>query len=206
MSAEILQTPTIWESDEQSGYAIDSENAQNAEYFRGIRTDPFFYTIRKIPWHIFLTFHYRKPSHYADSQSGLGNRRKQLFELFYKARKDLRLPQRSIQFFGTSERGTSDRIHTHTLVHLPHGFKASENDWIEALAKNVQRDLVDVPKQGCGILPMNIEMVRDSEAAAAYVTKVSRVRGDSCLEHHRGQSFIAFAAKFARENGDRSTK
>lgn len=122
-------------------------------------------------------------------------------ELFYKARKFLGEPQKSVVYFGTSERGTSDRIHAHTLGYITHRSKASESNWIEALVKHVQTDLVDAPKQDCGILLKNIELVRDSEAAAAYITKQRLIRDDSCLEHHSGKSFIDFAEKFRAEKG-----
>ena len=196
---KLLQASESWEPSDPSPQAKLSEYPHPSEnpytivdsqgFHKGRKVDPFFHTIKDIPFRIFLTFHYRTPHFFKATQDAISARRWVIKDLLYRTKKELNLRVKDVQYFGAAERGDSTRIHTHTLIYLKDHIRHMEQAILTKLIKLMPRDIVDTPKPLYGMTPPNAELVRDSEAVSSYITKIN----DRPLhEEHHSDHFDKF--------------
>lgn len=173
----------------------------NQGFFAGNKVDPFFYSLQNIPFHLFLTFHYRHPSFYGNTCDALLRRNRLISDIIHQTRTQLNLPQKSIHYFGTSEKGISERIHTHTLVHLREDILTKEDSIITQIIDLLPSELIDTPKQAYGGYPPQVEKIENSQAVSSYLCKV-RPGSDQIKWEHHSQKFTTFANCFKLTNSE----
>lgn len=135
--------------------------------FNNYEVDPLFYSLRKARWDIFLTFHYKGEDYCLDNEFAEKNRRMLIKKVIVGTLKYLHQPRNDIQYVGFTEK-INGRCHTHTVLHIKDKSPICAKtiaDTIKLLLpqKNIRQNPQDNDKQ--------VEIIRDSESAAAYISK-----------------------------------
>ena len=137
-------------------------------FYNKFCVDPLFYSLRKVRWDIMLTFHYKIADYYRDNEFSEKNRRILIKKgIVIKTLKFLGQPVNDIQFAGFTEK-KNGRCHSHTLLHIKDKSPLNTDiiaDTIKLMIPHeiIIRDSKDEEKQ--------IEIIRDTEAASAYICK-----------------------------------
>jgi hypothetical protein len=137
-------------------------------FYNKFCVDPLFYSLRKVRWDIMLTFHYKTADYYRDNEFSEKNRRILIKKgIVIKTLKTLRQPINDIQFAGFTEK-KNGRCHSHTLLHIKDKSPLSMDIIADTIKLMIPHEIIirnskDEEKQ--------IEFIRDSEAAAAYICK-----------------------------------
>ena len=163
------------------------------------KTDPFFYSIRHIPFSLFLTFHYRTKSYYTKSEDAGNSRKRLIRELLNHVRRDLGWKQKDIEYFGTSERmPLSRRTHTHTLVYIRENQKRNEEIFLRKLIELLPKDLVDFQEPLENKYPECAQPVRKSEEVTSYLTKLRK--STHIKEEHHSAHFVNFVNSYRKHH------
>jgi len=137
-------------------------------FYNKFYVDSLFYSLRKVRWDIMLTFHYKIADYYRDNEFSEKNRRILIKKgIVIKTLKTLGQPVNDIQFAGFTEK-KNGRCHSHTLLHIKDKSPLSMDIIADAIKLMIPHEIIirnskDEKKQ--------IEFIRDSEAAAAYICK-----------------------------------
>lgn len=167
----------------------------NRGFFAGNQVDPFFFSLQNIPFHLFITLHYRNPTFYGNTCDALLKRNRLISDIIHQTRTRLLLPQKSIHYFGTSEKGISERVHTHTLVHIREDTLPMEESIITQIIDLLPSELIDVSKQTYGLFSPQVGKIKDSQAVSSYLCKI-RPGSDQIKWEHHSQKFTKFANRF----------
>lgn len=151
---------------------------KNKEYIETIKEiknhdknmDSFVYHLEKISFDLFVTLHFKGRMFYNESQNAHCPRRKVLRETFGNIVKRLKIPNRSLNYFGTCEPDSEGKMHLHLLVKTRKDLNHLSKDIvISAITKEISTDEFRANK----IKPdRRIEIVRDSQRAANYIFKL----------------------------------
>jgi hypothetical protein len=149
----------------------------NSKYIRNIYNNEkylkndksFFYHLKDIEFELFITLHYKQSIHYKNTQDGQCNRRRLLKELFLNITRYLEIPQRSLMYFGVSELGSDNKIHSHILLKLRKDVNIEYNELIDAFFAVLDRNYIRIDNWGMSRI---IEVVQDSMDAANYILKL----------------------------------
>lgn len=138
-------------------------------FYKKFCVDPLFYSLRKMRWDIMLTFHYRKADYYLDNEFCESNRRILIKKLIISSLKALNQPRNDIQYAGFTEK-KNGRCHSHALLHIKDKSPLSMNIIANTIKLLVPTEIIirnskDEEKQ--------VEVIRNSEAAAAYICKLN---------------------------------
>jgi len=160
--------------------------------FKEFNVSPFFYTLEKIPWDIFMTFHYKGRDFNRDDEWAEKNRRSIIFRLINDSRKTLSLSKHDLQFFGTTEKKWG-RCHTHTLIHIKR--KAGKNQDLvrNTIQAHIPWDIVTIPEKSTRENANQI--VNDPIAVSAYISKFNGNEIDAAPIHF-SRDFVNFVSNY----------
>lgn len=135
--------------------------------FNNYKVDPLFYSLRKARWDIFLTFHYKGADYCLDSEFAEKNRRMLIKKVIVGTLKYLHQPRNDIQYVGFTEK-INGRCHTHTVLNI----RDKSPICAETIADTIKLLLPqDIIRQNPQDKEKQVEIIRDSESAAAYISK-----------------------------------
>jgi hypothetical protein len=151
---------------------------KNKEYIETIKeiinndknTDSFVYHLEKISFDFFITIHFNRVNLYNNSQDAHCARRKILRETCGNIAKRLRIPNRSLNYFGVCEPDSEGKMHLHLLLikrkdlnHLPKDIV------ISAITEEISTDEFRANE---ATLDRRIEPVKNSQRAVNYIFKL----------------------------------
>jgi hypothetical protein len=139
----------------------------NEKYFNHDKS--FFYHLKDIEFDLFLTLHYIRSIHYKNTQDSECNRKRLLRELFGNISKFLGIPYRSIMYFGVSEIGKDNKIHSHILIKTRKDIHIENNKLISAIFTVLDKKILRIDKKN---FSRSIAVVENSLDASNYILKL----------------------------------
>ena len=139
----------------------------NKKYFNHDKS--FFYHLKDIEFDLFLTLHYKRSIYYKNTKDSECIRRRILRELFGNISRYLKIPYRSIMYFGASEKGSDNRIHSHILIRTRKDIHIENNELIEAIFAVLDKKIIRMDKKD---ISKGIAIVGDSVNASNYILKL----------------------------------
>ena len=98
----------------------NDSNSLNISYIEGRYDRAFYYSLKKIQWHLFLSIQFRTPKYNGRSSCDYLKRRGFIREFFEEIIVSLNLSQNDLQYFCFEERNSLIGSHLHLVVHCKH--------------------------------------------------------------------------------------
>ena len=111
---------------------------------KGYEVDSIFYSLKKAPWQVLLSLHFKGIEYTADSVNAEKNRQKLLSEMIWTSRKQLGLAQNDLIHIGNSEK-QNDRCHIHALVLSKEKALVDSHTLAETLRANAPWEILSFP-------------------------------------------------------------
>jgi hypothetical protein len=139
----------------------------NEKYFNHDKS--FFYHLKDIQFDLFLTLHYKRSIYYKNTKDSECIRRRILRELFGNISRYLKIPYRSIMYFGVSEKGSDNRIHSHILIRTRKDIHIENNELIDAIFAVLDKKIIRMDTKD---ISRGIAVVVNSVNASNYILKL----------------------------------
>jgi hypothetical protein len=98
----------------------NTSNTLNISYIEGKYDRAFYYSLKRIDWHLFLSIQFRTPKYNGRSSSAQLKRRGFIKEFFEEIIVSQNLSQNDLQYFCFEERNSLIGSHLHLVVHCKH--------------------------------------------------------------------------------------
>jgi hypothetical protein len=148
---------------------LETIYTSNTRHFN--HDESWFFHLNQIQFDLLLTLHFKEHKHYANTLQGDCNRRRLLRETFGKiASTPPRVPHRSLFYFGITELGCDDRMHSHTLVKIRKDIKGiSSEELIGKIHSGIDNENFRLVERD---IPRSVEVVKDSTNTTNYILKI----------------------------------
>ena len=98
----------------------NDSNLLNISYIEGKYDRAYYYSLKKIQWHLFLSIQFRTSKYNGRSDSAFLNRRRFIREFFEEIIVSHNLSQNDLQYFCFEERNSLIGSHLHLVAHCKH--------------------------------------------------------------------------------------
>jgi len=134
----------------------------------------YYHALREIDWNVFLTLKFRKWRFKSLSNSAFNRRKEFLWDLVHQVISEFNLSLNDLQYFWSEEANSEDEAHFHVLFYSVYPDKCSVEDLLKSIGKNLDPDIVQIPKSVDGKEPPHLQTVRSSEECARYILKTPK--------------------------------
>jgi hypothetical protein len=166
----------------------NTSNTLNISYIEGKYDRAFYYSLKRIDWHLFLSIQFRPYRYKGKSHSSFLNRREFTRTFFEKVTLKLGLSNNDLQYFGFEESNAVEGSHFHIVVHCKRPDKASIEATQQAMLQILQENhkiVIIPPKHN-----LHIQKVDYSDRTLKYCLKLKLDEQEKPYFHSFG--FITF--------------
>jgi hypothetical protein len=148
--------------------------------------EAWFYHLNEIEFDLFVTLHFKNQEYYANTIQSDCNRKRVFRETFGNITKYLRIPRKSLCYFGVSELDCNGRMHSHTLVKTRKDVNIATNDLAEGIKQVIGQKYFRISGENA---PRSVEVIEDSRNAANYILKIKteeeKQLNMKCIHHSK---------------------
>ena len=151
----------------------------------------YYYALKEIDWHVFLTLKFRKKGYSGLSNAARWHRKRYLWEVGNTARRALKLASNDLHYFWSEEVNSDRQAHYHVLFHRVYEDKCTVEDFRKTLEDTLDPAVVVIPRTLEGEEPPHIQTVKLNERVVRYLLKTPVFQSEEKVVGH-SHKFVRF--------------
>lgn len=173
-------------------FYLPSEDEENSQDLIEYHYDFAYYqALKQIDWNVFLTLKFKAWKFRSLSNPAFKRRKEFLKDLVADVISELDLSLNDLQYFWSEEVNSEDEAHFHVLFYRVYSDKCSIEDLRRSIERNLNPEIVQIPKAFIGNEPPHLQTVKSSEKCARYLLKTSKFQSEPKVLGHSLQ-FVRF--------------